>query len=112
MLDMGDELVRRGAGADPADTPMPTPLQFADDDLGLIGVRVGDGGECGRANDLANATMQIVLAGELAPKPTRSHFDDGHQVRGMEDYAARVAVDRREVREPFDVPAQPIIVIL
>ena len=68
-LDACDELMRHGAGADPADGAIAAMIELRGDDLGLILVSVGDRCEGRREQLLADAAMPLVMAVKLATPP-------------------------------------------
>ncbi len=111
-LDARHELIRHGAVADPADGAIAAALELRRNQLGLVFVGIGDRGEGGREDHLADAAIDLVAAVELAPRALGAHVDHGHQVRSREDHAARIAVREWCVGEPADVTAEPIVVVL
>src|SRR5262245_4239406 len=56
--------------------------------------------------------MDPVLAPKLAHRAEAAHLDQRHRFRGMEDHGLWIAVGRRDISEPFDVAAEPVIGIL
>ena len=112
VLDALNEAVRHRALADKPDGAAAAVLERIDRDLRLVFVGVSDRGERGRGEQLADAAVDLVAAFEIAPAAVRTHLDDAHRVVSVEDHRARIAVDRREVGEPLDVAAEPVVAVL
>src|SRR6516225_3305317 len=111
-FDARDEFVRHSAAGDPSDGVVAAPLEFVGDERGLVFVGIGDAGKGRREDHLPDATVGLVAAVDLAAPAARAHVDHGHQVRGGEDDAARIAVAQRRVGEPSDITAEPVVAVL
>lgn len=46
---------------------------------------------------------------EFAYRAEGAHFDYGHPVVSVKDDSARITVSSRQIREPLDVPAEPVV---
>lgn len=111
-LNARDESVRHGAGANPADGAVAAMLEFLGDELRLVFVRIDDAGKCRRKDDLSDTSVALIGAIDLATPAARAHVDHRHQIARRKDDAARIAVAQGRIREPTDIAAEPVVVVL
>ena len=111
-LNTRDEPVRHGASANPADGAVAAMLEFLGDELRLVFVGIGDAGKRRREDDLSDAAVARIAAIDLATPAARAHVDHRHQIGRGKDDAARIAVAQGRVREPPDIAAEPVVVVL
>src|SRR4029453_9761072 len=87
-------------------------LEFLGDELRLVFVRIDDAGKCLRKDDLSDTSVALIGTIDLATPAARAHVDHRHQIARRKDDAARIAVAQGRIREPPDIAAKPVVVVL
>ncbi len=84
------------------------PGQVGDGERRVIVERRQNRDERGRAKNGADPARIAVGPAQLPQAAKRPHLHRGHRRVGIEDGCARVAVRRRDIREPAHIPAHPV----